>query len=82
LIFDVVVKANEATKIVNLWAEKDSNGLSRDLLPFGSTNSLTRLVFANSLYFKGAWEHQFDASETKDYNFHPLNDIFLVNYNF
>jgi serpin B len=74
-IFDVVVKAKDATKIVNICVEKDSNRLSRDLLPFGSINSLTRLVFANSLYFNGVWEQQFDASKTKDYNFHPLNDI-------
>ncbi|CAJ2641062.1 unnamed protein product [Trifolium pratense] len=72
---DFINKANEATERVNLWAERRSNGLIRDLLPPGSINGSTKLVFANALYFKGAWDQQFDSSKTKYYNFHPLNDI-------
>ncbi|MCH91675.1 serpin-ZX [Trifolium medium] len=36
-------------------------------------DSLTRLIFANALYFKGKWKQQFDISKTKDYDFHLLN---------
>jgi serpin B len=62
------------TEEVNLWAEKETNGLIKNLLPPESVDSLTRLIFANALYFKGAWEEEFDILETEDYDFHLLND--------
>jgi serpin B len=62
------------TKEVNLWAQKETNGLIKNLLPPGSVNSLTRLIFANALYFKGAWKEEFDTLDTQDYDFHLLND--------
>lgn len=71
--FDMVLKAVEVTDEVNLWAEKETNGLIKELLPIGSVNSSTRLIFANALYFKGAWSDKFDASLTKDNDFHLLN---------
>jgi serpin B len=58
---------------VNLWIEKETKGLIKGILPRGSVDSLTRLIFANALYFKGAWEQPFRTSETKDYDFHLLN---------
>ncbi|WJX41345.1 hypothetical protein P8452_28710 [Trifolium repens] len=71
---DFMTKALEVTKEVNLWVEKNTNGLIKNLLPPESVNSLTRLIFANALYFKGEWEEGFDTSNTKDYDFHLLND--------
>jgi serpin B len=61
------------TKEVNLWAQKETNGLIKNLLPPGSVDSLTKLIFANALYFKGTWSEEFDTSKTKDYDFHLLN---------
>jgi len=58
---------------VNLWATEKTNGLITDVLLPGSIDSLTRLIFANALYFKGAWHQPLDASKTKDYDFHLLN---------
>jgi len=69
----MVLKAVEVTKEVNLWAEKETNGLIKELLPPRSVDSLTRLIFAYALYFKGAWSEKFDVSKTKDYDFHLLN---------
>lgn len=66
-------KAVEVANEVNSWAEKETNGLVKELLPPGSVDSTTRLIFANALYFKGAWKDKFDASTTKDYDFHLLN---------
>ena len=60
-------------KEVNLWAEKETNGLIKEILPQGSIHNLTRLIFANALYFKGLWYEKFDASKTKDNDFHLLN---------
>jgi serpin B len=70
---DFINKALEVTQEVNLWAEKETNGLIKEILPPDSVNSQTRLVFANALYFKGAWTEKFDASKTEDYDFHLLN---------
>jgi len=61
------------TNEVNLWAEKETNGLVKEVIPPGAVNSLTRLIFANALYFKGVWSKKFDASQTKDYDFHLFN---------
>ncbi|PNX61150.1 serpin-ZX-like protein, partial [Trifolium pratense] len=65
--------ALEVTKEVNLWAENETNGLIKNLLPPESVDSLTRFIFANALYFKGEWEEEFDTSDTKDYDFHLLS---------
>ncbi|KAG6624762.1 hypothetical protein CIPAW_16G050400 [Carya illinoinensis] len=73
---DQVDFQNQATKViseVNSWAEKETNGLIKEVLPPGSVDGTTRLIFANALYFKGAWGEKFNASATKDYDFHLLN---------
>ena len=70
---DTDLKADEVRKEVNLWAEKKTKGLIKNLLPHRSVHSLTRLIFANALYFKGVWKQQFDTSKTKDYDFYLLN---------
>lgn len=57
----------------NLWAEKESNGLIKDLLPRGSFDWLSRLIFANAFSFKGSWIDKFDVSDTKDDEFHTLD---------
>ncbi|XP_038704490.1 serpin-ZX-like isoform X2 [Tripterygium wilfordii] len=67
------VQAVEVTQEVNSWADKETNGLIKEVLPSGSVDSTTRLIFANALYFKGTWNDKFDTSATKDYDFHLLN---------
>ncbi|THG22309.1 hypothetical protein TEA_002859 [Camellia sinensis var. sinensis] len=68
-----MVKAVEVTNVVNSWAEKETNGLIKEVLPSGSVGSSTRLIFTNALYFKGAWNEKFEASKTKDHDFYLLN---------
>ncbi|KAF5747074.1 putative Protein Z [Tripterygium wilfordii] len=70
---DFQTKAVEVTQEVNSWADKETNGLIKEVLPSGSVDSTTRLIFANALYFKGTWNDKFDTSATKDYDFHLLN---------
>ncbi|KAE9458537.1 hypothetical protein C3L33_09561, partial [Rhododendron williamsianum] len=70
---DFQTKAVEVSNEVNQWAEKETNGLIKEVLPSGSVDASTRLIFANALYFKGAWTAKFDASKTKDQEFHLLN---------
>ncbi|KAJ7958110.1 Serpin-ZX [Quillaja saponaria] len=72
-LVDFQTKAVEVTHQVNSWAEKKTGGLIKEVLPSGSVDMTTRLVFANAIYFKGGWTKKFDASKTKDYDFHLLN---------
>lgn len=70
---DFQTKATEVTNEVNSWIERNTNGLIKELIPFGSVDSDTRLILANALYFKGAWTHSFDSSRTSNSNFYLLN---------
>ncbi|WJX41310.1 hypothetical protein P8452_28679 [Trifolium repens] len=70
---DFKTKAGEAIEEVNLWGEKKTNGLIKTILPPGSVDDTTKLIFANALYFKGTWNEKFDALETKEYDFHLLD---------
>ncbi|GMI82602.1 hypothetical protein like AT1G47710 [Hibiscus trionum] len=72
-LVDFQTKAVQVAEEVNLWAEKETSGLIKEVLPPGSVDASTRLIFANALYFKGAWNEAFDASRTKDYDFHLIN---------
>ncbi|PRQ33657.1 putative Serpin family protein [Rosa chinensis] len=59
---------------VNSWVEKETKGLIPQILPPGSVNSGTSLIFANALYFKATWgDTYFNASKTKEHEFHLLN---------
>ncbi|PWA55029.1 Protease inhibitor I4, serpin, conserved site-containing protein [Artemisia annua] len=67
------MKANELSNEVNLWAEKKTSGLFKELLPVGAVSNFMKLMFANAIYFKGVWNEMFDTLDTKDYDFHLLN---------
>ncbi|MFS7913829.1 putative Serpin family protein [Helianthus anomalus] len=65
-------KAVEVAHEVNLWAEKQTNGLIKELLPADGVSSFTRLIFTNALYFKGTWRDPFDRVLTKESDFYLL----------
>ncbi|XP_022004260.1 serpin-ZX-like [Helianthus annuus] len=65
--------ADEVADEVNLWVEKQTNRLIKQLLPPNSVNNLTWLIFANAIYFKGAWLEKFNRSSTVDADFHLLD---------
>ncbi|KAK7283502.1 hypothetical protein RIF29_13062 [Crotalaria pallida] len=71
---DFPTKADEVIKEVNSWAKKETAGVINDVLPPGSLDSLTKLVFANALYFKAAWAERFGKHLTEDFDFHLLNN--------
>ncbi|XP_023547018.1 serpin-ZX-like isoform X2 [Cucurbita pepo subsp. pepo] len=66
-------QANKVISEVNSWVEKNTNGLIKEILPPGSVDSFTRLILANALYFKGAWEKKFDASKTVKRDFYLVD---------
>lgn len=69
----ITEKAAEVIEEVNSWAEAETKGLIKQLLPSESLDSDTALVLANALYFKGAWDRKFDPSMTQLRDFHLLN---------
>lgn len=70
---DFQTKAIEVANEVNLWAEKQTSGLIKEILPSGAVDSTTKLIFANAVYFKGTWSEKFDPSKTKDQDFHLID---------
>ncbi|KAL8058866.1 hypothetical protein ABFX02_03G049200 [Erythranthe guttata] len=70
---DFQYKAEEVRKEVNAWAENETNGLVKEILEPGSVNDLTQLIFANAIYFKGAWLHELEAIRTKEADFFLSN---------
>ncbi|KAI4352346.1 hypothetical protein L6164_006609 [Bauhinia variegata] len=74
--FGLKASYKEADQVIteaNSWVENYTNGLIKEILPSGSLDSDTRLILANVLYFKGAWDQKFDPSKTTTKNFNLLN---------
>ena len=55
---------------VNDWVDQQTHGKIKDLLPAGSVTTMTRLVLANAVHFKGDWQRPFSAGETRPAPFH------------
>ncbi len=58
---------------INGWVEDETNGKIKDLIPEGAIDTLTRLVLANAIYFKGSWYTAFDENATAAAPFHLLD---------
>jgi serpin B len=63
-------EAEEARAIINGWVDQKTNKAIRNLIGPGVLDSLTRLVLANAIYFKGNWARQFKEASTKDAPFY------------
>jgi serpin B len=49
---------------INRWAEEATRGRVKELLRDGAVTGSHRLVLANAVYFKGAWQKPFDPNRT------------------
>ena len=58
-----------ARKTINDWVEQKTNHKITNLIQPGLLNSLTRLVLADAIYFKGDWAKQFDPKLTSRWSF-------------
>ncbi len=57
----------EAARLrINNWVEAKTADKIQDLLEEGAVTTLTRLVLANAIYFKGNWASQFKKEATRD----------------
>ncbi|KAM1294583.1 hypothetical protein TB2_014273 [Malus domestica] len=52
---------------------KQTKSLIKEVFPPRSIDCSTTLIFANALYFKRAWTEKFNASQTKEHDFHLLD---------
>jgi len=67
---DFKTAAEAARHEINRWVAQKTKDKIRDLLPEGSLDTLTRLVLANAIYFKGTWATKFDKAGTTMQPFH------------
>ncbi len=54
---------------VNRWAEQNTNGRIRNLLPASAITPETRLVLTNTIWFLADWERQFRREGTHERDF-------------
>jgi serpin B len=53
-----------ARQRVNDWVDQETKGKIKDILPPGSIDPTTRMVLANAIYFKAAWQEPFREEST------------------
>lgn len=59
-------ESEAARKRINDWVSKETREKIKDLIGPGVITSLTRMVLANAIYFKGTWQYTFDKKRTVD----------------
>jgi len=57
--------ASNALNRINQWVSNNTGERIQDLFPPNSINSMTKLVLANAIYFKGQWKMPFDEKNTQ-----------------
>ena len=67
---DYAKAAESARAKINAWVEERTVGKIRDLIPAGTLTPLTRLVLANAIYMKSAWDQKFTPELTAEAPFH------------
>src|SRR5690606_38685283 len=66
---DFVHAPEQARTQINEWAEQQTEGRIKDLVPAGAVNQDTRLVLANAIYYKASWLFEFLPENTRPANF-------------
>ncbi len=72
-LVDFQGNAEAARRQINDWVSDQTHKRIQDILAPGVLDSATRLVLANAIYFKATWEHEFEANDTSDREFHLLD---------
>ena len=63
----------EARIIINEWVAEQTEDRIEDLIPPGAISDDTRLVLTNAIYFKAAWQKEFDEALTTEGSFNLLD---------
>ncbi|QDV19676.1 Serpin (serine protease inhibitor) [Gimesia panareensis] len=59
---------------INEWVSRATHGKITELVSPMSFHELTRLILVNAIYFKGAWEDEFEPERTRDQTFYLAGD--------
>jgi serpin B len=57
--------AEQARVTINQWAEDNTKGRIRDVIPPGGVSTVTRLVLTNAVYLFAPWDKPFDTHWTE-----------------
>ncbi len=72
-LLDFAAAPDAARQKVNDWVDRETQGKIKDILPPGSLDPTTRLLLANAIYFKAAWQEAFVEKLTGDAPFTRLD---------
>ncbi|XP_065865486.1 serpin-ZXA-like [Euphorbia lathyris] len=76
--FDFANQGEQIREEINSWAKEASKGHIYPLLPPGFFTEDAIALLASAIYFNGTWAQKFDASNTKDGDFHLLNGQTII----
>jgi serpin B len=72
-LLDFAAAPNSARQQINDWVDRETKGKIKDVMPPGSVDPTTRMVVANAIYFKAAWQEAFVKKLTRDAPFTLLD---------
>lgn len=72
-LVDFANASESARRQINDWVAEQTKKRIKDIIPAGALDSSTRLVLVNAIYFKAAWQYQFDANATSEQPFHLVD---------
>ncbi|XP_058450610.1 leukocyte elastase inhibitor-like isoform X2 [Malaya genurostris] len=75
---------NQAARIANKWVSEKTHHLINEIVSPGSVSPDTRLLLANSIYFKGKWKYAFIQTEPAKFEAAPghgqqVNSMYQLN---
>ena len=66
---DFMKQPESARRQINGWVSERTDGRITDILPPDSVDSSSRLVLVNAVYFKAAWQAEFQEGATREQEF-------------
>lgn len=66
--------SEQSSITINDWVSQETRERIQSLVSSSDLDETTRLVLANSIYFKGEWEKKFDPNDTAPDFFYASND--------
>lgn len=70
---DFIDAPEPAREAINQWVADHTEDRIQNIVPEGVIDEMTRLVLANAIFFKNAWQNNFNANATVDGDFHLLD---------
>ncbi|KAF3441489.1 hypothetical protein FNV43_RR15403 [Rhamnella rubrinervis] len=70
----------ELIEELNLWAKYNTKGMISEFLPPTIKTLEPPFLLANAVHFKAAWEKPFEASKTRNEDFHLLDGKLVLEY--